>query len=217
MSIHHPDAELLLDYAAGGTALPVSLAVAAHLSYCGECRARSERLDALGGALMEMQPPEAVSDDALAMALSRLDAPPPEAPTPAIALDAETKALIPPPLRPYTQASLKDLRWRRKGPLQEVILPVPASGYRASLFRLAPGVAAPRHGHTGREYTVVLSGSFTDDGETFGVGDFAFADPSLFHTQVGDPRDGCICFTVHDAPVRLTGVLGAIVNPFLKI
>lgn len=218
MSSHHPNTELLFDYATGGADLPVSLALATHLSFCPRCRAEAAWMETVGGALIDTMDGEAVSGESLSKALNRLDQDPQESSTPAeTLLDARTKAVIPPPLRPYLPTGLDTLRWRRRGRLREATIPTGAKGYRVSLFRLGPNKAAPSHGHSGHEYTVVLSGSFTESGEHFCTGDFAYADESCVHVQVGDEHEGCLCLAVHDAPVRLTGALGALVNPFLKI
>jgi putative transcriptional regulator len=99
--------------------------------------------------------------------------------------------------------------------LREAPLALSAPGFRASLFRLLPGMTAPRHTHGGHEYTLVLEGGFADGSEKFDRGDFALVDSTRHHEQVADP-EGCLCLVVLDAPVRLTGLLGALVNPFLR-
>ena len=48
-------------------------------------------------------------------------------------------------------------------------------------------------------------------------GDVAEADPSVNHQPVADPGEDCICLAVTDAPLRLTGPFGRLLNPFLRI
>jgi putative transcriptional regulator len=159
--------------------------------------------------------PEAVAGDALAATMARIERPePPPPPTPA--LDAETRAVVPGPARRYLDRGLDRLKWRWRGfALREAVLAVPGAGFRASLFRMKPGAAAPRHTHRGHEYTLVLQGGFAEDGERYDRGDFALADTMRTHVQVADEREGCICLVVLDAPVRLSGLFGVIANRFV--
>lgn len=218
MISHHPETELLLDYSAGNLAEPVAMVIAAHACMCKTCRKEVHRLDAIGGTLLHDLEPAAVMEESLVATLAMLDRPaPPSSEPPASSLDAETRALIPAPVRPYLQGNLKDLRWRWQGPtLREVRLGRQRPGFRTSLFRLKPGKAPPAHTHGGNEYILVLDGSFEEDGEIYAVGDFAHADSAKTHIQTADPQEGCICLTVLDAPVRLPGIAGSIVNPFLR-
>lgn len=220
MITHHPHSGLLLDYAAGSLAEPVALAVATHACLCPICRAEVAGMESVGGALLHDIEPARVSGDALAQTLARLDAASPApatAPAPSHEFDEETKTQIPGALRPYLGGDLRSLRWRWQGPdLREARLPLDRPGFRASLFRLRPGGHPPSHTHAGNEYIVVLSGSFTEDGDVFDTGDFAHADQSKTHIQVADAREGCLCLAVLDAPVRLRGLVGGLVNPFLR-
>jgi putative transcriptional regulator len=75
----------------------------------------------------------------------------------------------------------------------------------------------PRHSHRGNEYTLVLAGGFSDGGKQFGPGDFVAKDPSHIHQPVVDDDGECLCLVVLDAPLRLTGAMGKLLNPFLRI
>lgn len=212
---HHPGLDLLTEYASGALAEPVALVVACHASLCPDCRAQVARLEGVAGAMLDALPPEPVADDALDAALARIERPEPR-PLPPPALDARTRATVPAPLRPYLDGGLRSLRWRWRGPaLREAALARQTPGFRASLFRMPPNAAAPRHGHGGHEFTLVLEGGFTEDSERYDRGDFVLADASRSHVQVADP-EGCLCLVVLDAPVRFAGLLGAIANRFLR-
>ena len=50
---HHPSDALLLDYASGAAAEPVSLLVATHLTLCSQCREKVATYEAIGGMLIE--------------------------------------------------------------------------------------------------------------------------------------------------------------------
>lgn len=217
---HHPETELLLDYATGSLSEPVSLVVASHACWCADCRGQVAKMETLGGAFLLDLGPEAIGDDLLAATLAKLDDTGGQSAEPAQAahrFDKETRRLIPPPVRRYLDGNVSDLRWRWQGPvLREARLAVAGPSYRASLFRLKPGASPPEHGHAGNEYTMVLDGSFTDDGDLFGAGDFVHYSGLDSHLQTADMKDGCVCLTVLDAPVRLSGPFGRFLNPFLR-
>ena len=75
----------------------------------------------------------------------------------------------------------------------------------------------PRHTHDGSELTLVLTGGFTERGNHFLRGDVAVADSSVDHCPVADPGEPCLCLAVTDAPLRLTGPFGRLLNPFVRI
>lgn len=217
MITSHPSNALVLDYVSGSLPEGTALAIASHASLCRACGDRIGNLERLGGEMLkEMEPLEADAPDLDAMLL-RLDEPEPfVAPPPP--LDAETVSLLPKPLRQYVGASLKDLAWKRVGRMyEEVRLPLSRKGLKVSLMRLKPGALMPQHTHRGQEITLVLAGGYTDNGRAFIRGDFAAKGPSHKHQPVVDEDGECLCLVVLDAPVRLTGTLGRLVNPFLRV
>ena len=219
MITHHPEAELLLDYAAGSLSMPVSLVVASHACLCTNCRDLVERMEDVGGAFLQELEPAAVEEDLLATTLAKLDddGNQVELLSTRNDFDEATRKLIPAPIRRYLTGNIGELKWRWQSPaLRENRLSIENSGYRASLFRLAPSASPPEHGHTGNEYTLVLAGSFTENDRVYGAGDFAHYDGSDVHVQTADASVGCVCLTVLDAPVRLMGPIGRLLNPFLR-
>ncbi len=217
MITHHPAPELLLDYAAGSMAEPVALAVAVHLSFCRECAAEVATLESIGGALVEEVEPVAMSEAALDTVMRRLDEPEPAARR-AFAAVTPGRGMMPAVLRRYVGDRLEALRWRRVGRMfEEARIPLSTKGFKAVLMRLKPGAVMPVHGHRGREYTLVLAGGYRDGGEAFGPGDFDVRDPSHKHQPVVDEDGECLCLVVLDAPVKLSGVFGRLVNPFLRV
>ena len=219
---HHLDDAFLMDYAAGNTSEAVSLLVATHLALCPSCRARAEQLEAVGGAMLEALAPTTVDRGALSAVLARLDAPQldvsgdvrPAAQT-APANDHDRVPSIPMPLRGYLNAEPDDLAWQPviRG-LEEYELDV--GGAKTKLLRIKPGASMPQHTHEGRELTLVLEGSYDDEIGHFGRGDVAILDDDHDHRPIAGPGPDCICLTVIDAPLRLTGRFGRFLNPFVK-
>lgn len=213
---HHPPAELLLDYATGAMREGRALAISAHLGFCAECRATVGRFEALGGAMVaEAAADQEPNERLLQAALARLDeAPPSDAPP---QVDARTRAMLPSSLWPYVMGGVDALRWKTVGiGVRETTLPVGGAGHRASVLRIVAGRAIAKHTHGGEELTVVLAGGFSDRGEHYARGDFALADASDEHRPVADPDGECVCLTISDAPLRLTGFLGRLISPFIR-
>lgn len=232
---HHPSDALLVAYGAGSLGEGLSLAVAVHLAHCPDCRATLAEVEALGGALLEDLPPAPLESLSLAATLDRLDRE--EAPAnPCKALRLKPSLGKPPlhkpkagsapqpamglprPLRAYVP-SLDSLSWQRLAPgVRRVeLLPRTASGGAAQLLRIAPGTALPHHGHGGLELTVVLSGHFADELGRYGPGDLAEVDGDTNHQPIADSHRDCICLIATDAPLRFTGLMGRLMQPFIGL
>lgn len=215
----HVSEEHLMDYAAGTASEAVGLLVATHLALCPDCRAKVADYERIGGAMLDDSRPADLPDAALAAMLARLDEIPAEAPvkTPSISFDDRTRRTLPEPLRSYVGCNLDAAPWHSvTKALQEVELPLGESGYRTRLYRIKAGQAMPKHTHGGNEMTLVLAGGFTDDTGHYERGDVSIADDALVHTPVADPGEDCICLAVTDAPLKLTGPIGRIVNLFMR-
>lgn len=227
---HHPSDALLVAYGAGSLGEGLSLAVAVHLAHCPDCRATLAEVEALGGALLEDLPPAPLESLSLAATLDRLDRE--EAPAnpckalhlkprwskPNTASTTERPTPLPRPLRAYVP-SLDGLSWQRLAPgVRRVeLLPRTASGGAAQLLRIAPGTALPHHGHGGLELTVVLSGHFTDELGRYGPGDLAEVDGDTNHQPIADSHRDCVCLIATDAPLRFTGLMGRLMQPFIGL
>ncbi|WP_404379105.1 ChrR family anti-sigma-E factor [Caenispirillum salinarum] len=215
---HHPGDDLLVAYAAGSLDEGLSLMVATHSALCPTCRARVAEAEEIGGVLVEDMEPELLSEDSLAAVMARLDEPEPVPMVrPAPRVDDATRTLIPEPLRSYLKGGIDSLPWRSMGPAVKG-LDLPVSGTsKARLFRIKPGAAMPQHSHNGPEYTMVLAGGFSDEMGSFVRGDVACADESMLHQPVADEGEPCLCLAVTDAPLRFTGMVPRLFQPFFGI
>jgi putative transcriptional regulator len=223
---HHPSDALLVAYGAGSLGEGLSLAVAVHLAHCPDCRVTLAEVEALGGALLEDLPPAPLESLSLSATLDRLERE--EAPgNPCKAMRIRPRcsrpagpaaASLPGPLRSYVP-SLETLSWQRLAPgVRRVeLLPRTSSGGAAQLLRIAPGTALPHHGHGGLELTVVLSGHFADELGRYGPGDLAEVDGDTNHQPIADSHRDCICLIATDAPLRFTGLMGRLMQPFIGL
>lgn len=124
---------------------------------------------------------------------------------------------LPRPLRDYVGGSLELLTWRRLGPIAEARLLTGFAGFTTQVVRLRAGAGAPTHTHKSTEWTLVLEGGFRDASGHYLRGDVEVADGAVNHRPVADDDGDCLCLAVADAPLRLTGALGRLLNPFLRM
>lgn len=227
----------LMDYAAGTCTEAVALAVASHLTLCPQARRRLAAFEGMGGALLDDLEPVAMADGALDAVMDRLDMDDAAAAGAAAQADdgecvcgcggecggsgepPKAKAALgrplPAPLAARLPADVNDLPWRpvMRG-LEEFDIDV--AGAKAKLLRIKGGMTMPQHTHSGTEMTLVLSGGFSDERGHFLRGDIAVTDRDVDHRPVADEGEDCICLTVTDAPLRLTGPIGRFLNPFVR-
>jgi putative transcriptional regulator len=212
MSRHPAPEELLLDYAAGALPEGLALAVGLHVALDPEARRAVDRLNAVGGALIERESEVGLDETALERTLARLNQ---------IAVEPRPTPFVPrlgfewapPALARYLGPKP---RWRRVlGGFEEMRLAMHGDGHRVSLLRLMPGRGLPVHRHAGTEHTVVLQGGYTDSTGNFGVGDFTFG-PDSEHEPIADPGEPCIALIVLEQPIVLTGPIGRWLNPLVR-
>lgn len=215
MTRHHIDHDLLVDYGTGSLPEALSLVVATHLAYCTLCRKELAGIEDVGGALLAAAEEAPVSVNAFAAILDRLDAA--EEPVATPPLDAASRKVMPGPLARHVKRNLKDLRWRRIGPhIEEAVLATTTPGLKTALLRIGAGAAIPVHTHGGREWTLVLQGGILDSGTEYRRGDVMAMDEDDEHRPTATNDEDCICLAVLDAPVRLTGRFGRLLNPFIR-
>ena len=223
---HHPDDALLLDYATGALGEAESLVVATHMALCPLCRRKVAEFEAIGGASLSDVEQAPMADDALDQMMARLDRPVVDMtdatmgnPAPVVtSTEGDAALTVPEPLRSYLQADLENLPWQSviRG-LDEVKLDVGSNDMvRTKMLRIQPGCAMPQHTHDGAELTLVLDGAFSDERGYFARGDLAVTGVDVEHRPVADDKRVCYCIAVTTAPLRLTGPLGRLINPFIK-
>lgn len=210
---HHLSDALLIGYSAGQLPEAFNLLVATHVSMCDECRARLAAFDAVGGALLDDLDQAQISADSLSATMARIRG---RAPSPRT-VPLRSRGLFPDPLRAYVGGDIEAVKWRAiGGGVRQAILPT-ARDASARLLHIPAGVAVPDHGHRGMELTLVLQGAFRDETDRFGTGDVEIATEELEHTPVAEPGEDCICLAATDAPLRFSGFLPRLLQPFVRI
>ena len=69
------------------------------------------------------------------------------------------------------------------------------------LIKMDPGTSVPLHSHNGKEYILVLDGSFCDEYGEYNKGDMQINDQQIKHNPTASDSDGCICLSITENDV----------------
>lgn len=207
-------------YASGELDGPMRLLVETQAALCAEAEADLLLSEALAGAFFEEEAESNMAPGAFERVVERvksgddavMEQERPTLRAARVASNVIDEILgLPVNLRDLALESIGAGGWTFAGPgLRSLPLKLPGCGgvSKAELLRIEPGWGAPRHGHQGGEYTLVLSGSFSDERGRYRPGQIAVGGPSLTHRPVADPGEVCYSLAVTDAPLAFTGALG---------
>ena len=124
---------------------------------------------------------------------------------------------IPQPLRNYLGSGLEETPWKPiGGGAQQYLIPT-SDDSQVRLLKIPPSQPVPEHTHSGRELTLVLSGSFTDEAGHFGPGDLEDVDETTTHQPIAGADGPCICLVVTDAPLQFSGLVPRMLQPLIGI
>lgn len=234
---HHPDENTLSEYCAGSIDWAVGIAVAAHLHHCPKCRTQVQNMSQVGGALLREAKAEKPSEALFAQTLAKVRAlseaedrekleHTQKCETTARAL-SDTQSLetltrdpllrdLPPVVEKL--AVRNRLSWKKVSPsLKLAKLKTGQDLYEVAFHRICAGGKVVEHDHRGIEMTMVLKGSFSDEDGVYSEGDFIVRQIGDVHKPIAAQNQDCLCLTVSEAPVAVTGLLGKVINPFLSI
>ncbi len=212
----HPEPDLLVEYASGSLSTAPCISVTTHLQYCKQCSDSVKSLGEIGGELLATAEAVPVSDELFDRILEGVESV--EVEDLSQALPRQCSDAVSPQLPEFVQRLLPDgeLSWRRLSPSLKVApLSVGEQEYELALHRIDAGGKAPEHDHHGKEITVVLTGSFSDEDGVYQPGDFLVREPGNTHRPFASRNQECICLSVLEAPIKLTG-MKRILNPFLS-
>ncbi len=212
---HHPPEELLADFATGALSQAEHLVVTVHVSQCPVCRRFAHSIEQLAGAALEEATPVPMSAGAFEAVMARVQAvPKADARTSEPVRAASDNADLPDALRGLP---IDKRRWVAPGiSMQRILLPV-SGEHRAFLLRSAPGTRMIEHSHAGNELTCVLKGSFSHAGGTFQPGDFDFGDEAVDHRPIVGGDEPCVCLVAMTGDLRMNGLLGRLISPFIRL
>lgn len=219
---HHPDDNMLVEYASGSLAWAVAISLSAHLQLCPQCRERIAGLNKLGGTILSQSVAESVSENSFSDLMKRIRQQP----------AAPDKTTEPPALHPVYQRNplMKglpnviarllpedgSLKWQRASVSLKIARLFTGQQHYEVLFQhMRSGGTVFEHDHKGLEITLVLQGSFSDEDGIYHEGDFLVRNPGDIHKPTATLNQDCLCLSISEAPVHITGLMGKLVNPFL--
>ena len=88
---------------------------------------------------------------------------------------------------------------------------------KAKLIKMDPGSKVPLHSHNGKEYILVLEGSFCDEYGTYSKGDLQINDSKIKHTPLANNKEGCICLIITEDDLIFYGPFAPLLNSMIFI
>ncbi|OED36055.1 hypothetical protein AB833_28635 [Chromatiales bacterium (ex Bugula neritina AB1)] len=237
----HPDTQTLIEYTAGSLPESQALCIATHLEFCVSCKDECHSMLKIGSHLFAASEEphlvdlvtersatrqQAIDQRVIDNVLLHIDNPP--APHSAHTADGADlppttdHALFPTgfpqSIRKLMPDGVPGLKWKNLGPRIRVakLLRLEASR-EIALHQLLAGGVVSNHDHSGREITVVLSGSFSDHYGQYHPGDFLVKEPGQTHCPTASEDRPCVCLSVCDAPVKFTGFFTRLLNPLVAL
>lgn len=214
---YHPEARFLTDYSAGSLPQEQALCVATHLHYCQACRLKVRDLTELGSLLfMQQDAPPADGTNRernFSRLMERVAVAGATTPVTASAAEPAPDAL-PHGLHKLSHGNIEGLKWRRVGRnFRYSRLPVGNTHRETSLLHIRAGGSVPHHRHSGDEITVVLRGSFSDQDDKYGVGDFIVRTTGEKHSPVASQDEDCLCLATLERPIVMSNLLFRLLAP----
>ncbi|MGY3924658.1 ChrR family anti-sigma-E factor [Aeromonas jandaei] len=218
----HPTDPMLRAFAADELPLPLAVGLSAHCELCPDCAARLKAFEeelAQQYLASQAEPELASRDDvALDAGFDAMLADILAQPEPVAAPVTDLPRAQPTELEvaghayrlPRVLARYRSPKWRHIGAIRQQSLPLDEMGARASLLHIEAGGRIPEHTHQGYELTLLLAGNIQDGDTLYQAGDFIWRDASHAHSP--HTPDGCLCYTVQDAPVQFTKGLSRLLN-----
>ena len=112
------------------------------------------------------------------------------------------------------------MRWRFLVPgVKHVPLNSPDDDVQMRLIELRPGYVIPRHGHTGLEWLLILTGDIGDSlsDTRWGPGDVLCNDIETEHSQDVGRDEPCIAIVANQGPLVPLTFLGRALAKIIKI
>lgn len=207
----HPTDDMLQAFAAGNLPTSMAIAISAHVELCDKCAEHVDRINQqLADDAFSKDVPDSVDMDDILESIMSEDPPSSESlaeeayVSRRISVDGKQYTL-PRALRRYTES-----KWSSFGKIQRARLPLEEGETRASLLHISVNGTVPSHTHRGYELTLLLEGTFEDENDKYVPGDFILLDSRHHHTPY--TKEGCLCYTIADAPLHFTKGVSKLLN-----
>ena len=112
---------------------------------------------------------------------------------------------------------LEKVNWKQIYKGFQEFSPIINDSDEIKLIKMDPGVSVPLHSHGGKEYILVLKGSFCDEYGEYNKGDIQINDQKVKHTPTASKTEGCVCLSITEKEVIFFGKYGSFLNLFTFI
>ena len=112
---------------------------------------------------------------------------------------------------------LNNIKWKQVYKGFSEFIPIMNDDDELKLIKMDPGTSVPLHSHGGKEYILVLNGSFKDEYGTYNKGDLQINDHKIKHNPTASVKEGCVCLTITEKEVIFFGRYGSFLNLFTFI
>ena len=112
---------------------------------------------------------------------------------------------------------LNQIKWKQVYKGFSEFIPIMNDDDELKLIKMDPGTSVPLHSHGGKEYILVLNGSFKDEYGTYNKGDLQINDHKIKHNPTASVNEGCVCLTITEKEVIFFGRYGSFLNLFTFI
>lgn len=208
---HHPSDALLHSHIDGDLPESLSVAMTLHCDLCEHCKHKAEKLTQLFAVKAWKEPSIRDTNDVdFSDMLNGIlnsditDSYLKEKPIEHIFINSLHYEL------PYVLHRYVDMKWNQLGAVSRARL-IEEGETRSNLLQINAGGVIPAHTHKGFELTLLLDGSFEDESGTYNKGDFIWLDASHAHSP--KTIEGCLCYTVQNAPLHFTQGISKLFNP----
>ncbi len=210
---HHLDDEIIWDFVCGKLGFGESLVVRTHIALCKECAKTHAVFEATGGELLNEIDGVAMNEDALDLAMARIELKDiPKTKTKKAKAEAFGFDL------PSTLCDIEIKSRHSLGP-NVWIAPIEVQKDKSQTYLLwiKAGQDILPHTHARREMTLVLHGGFVDGNNSYNAGDFVVCDDNVSHAPIMLADEDCLCLVYQDGPIKPQTILGHLLKPFARI
>jgi putative transcriptional regulator len=222
MTLHTPIpsvdywASVLSDYAAGNLTPAKHIMVACKREISPETKQDIHFQEDLAAALMQDIAPVSLSSDFMDTVLASLPK----------RLDSQNDNLraagmAPESLRRLLGHGIRDIKWKSLIPGVAVHDVMGnrryQTGERLYLLRAKGGMKMPEHSHHGEEWSLLLSGSYSVDGEIYARGDLHIEDETETHAPHINEGEDCICLVMTEGPLVMKSFIPKLVQKVVGI
>ena len=207
--------EIYSAYAAGCLDPGFALMVETQASLRPEVKRALVKAEMIAGIMLETEAEALVSDGALDRTFAMIDAfeaeERPSRPALKLASDALEEILaLPEPLRDSVlESSIKE-DWKMLTPGVRRLAMHVGSEAEVELYRIEPNKTVPRHSHSGSEFTLVVTGGFTDETGHYGAGELSIKGPDNTHQPTADTDGVCYALSLREGGLKFTGMMGVV-------